>query len=219
MLDNGSIHNNQAKQYDKEISKDLNDYLRENYFQTLDRVTALAEINKGMKVLDIGVGTGLLTERLPKGSLNFGIDISEKMLKKAEGKNLPIKLVKGNFLNIPFKNNKIHRIISTFALHHLSPIEKQKAFKEMDRVLLGDGIIVIGDFMFKDENQKNEVIKKFKEENRNDMLLELEDEYFMNIRKIEKYLNGLSYNVTYERASVLSWIFKAKKCRLYKFKA
>lgn len=211
MLDDGSIHNNQAEQYDKSISKDLNDYLRENYFQILDRIIALSEIKKGMKVLDIGVGTGLLTEKLPNGSLNFGIDISEEMLKKAEEKNLPIKLVKGNFLNIPFTDNKIHRIISTFALHHLSPIEKQKAFKEMDRVLLGDGIIVIGDFMFKDENQKNEVIKKFEEENRNDMLLEIEDEYFTDISKMEKFLNGLSYKVIYERASVLSWIFKAKK--------
>jgi len=211
MLDNGSIHNRQAEHYDEKIKGDVNDYLRENYFEILDRVVTLADLKKGMRVLDIGVGTGLLTERLPKGLSNFGIDISEKMLEKAKEKNLPIKLQKGDFLNIPFVDNRFHRIISTFAFHHLSSKEKEKAFTEMDCALLKNGIIVIGDFMFKDENQKNEVINKFKKENRKDMLLEVEDEYFMNISSVEKVLRNLNYNVIYERASVLTWILKAKK--------
>jgi len=211
MLDDGSIHNHQAEHYDEQIKKDSNDYLRENYFEILDRVIPLAELRNGMGVLDIGVGTGLLTERLPKGLSNFGIDVSEEMLKKAEEKNLQIKLQKGDFLNIPFDDNKFHRIISTFALHHLSSKEKEIAFLEMDRVLLENGIIVIGDFMFKDESQKNEVINKFKKEDRQDMLLEIEDEYFMDISKMKKFLNDLGYEITYERASVLTWILKAKK--------
>ncbi len=211
MLDNGSIHNRQAEHYDEKIKGDVNDYLRENYFEILDRVVTLADLKKGMRVLDIGVGTGLLTERLPKGLSNFGIDISEKMLEKAKEKNLPIKLQKGDFLNIPFVDNRFHRIISTFAFHHLSSKEKEKAFTKMDCALLKNGIIVIGDFMFKDENQKNEVINKFKKENRKDMLLEVEDEYFMDISSVEKVLRNLNYNVIYERASVLTWILKAKK--------
>ena len=211
MLDDGSIHNHQAAHYDEQIKKDSNDYLRENYLEILNRVIILSDLKKGMKVLDIGVGTGLLTERLPKDLSNFGIDISEKMLIKTKEKNLPIKLKKGSFLNIPFANNEFHRIISTFAFHHLSPVEKEKAFIEMDRVLLENGIIVIGDFMFKDENQKEKVINKFKKENRTDMLLEIEDEYFTNISRTETFLHKLNYTVIYERASVLTWIIKAKK--------
>lgn len=209
MLDNSSIHNHQAANYDEQIKKNSNDYLRENYFEILDRVITLAELKKGMKVLDIGVGTGLLTERLPKGLSNFGIDVSEEMLKKAGEKNLPIKLQKGSFLNIPFADNEFHRIISTFAFHHLSA--KEKAFLEMDRVLFEDGIIIIGDFMFKDEKQKNEVVNRFHKEKRDDMLIEIEDEYFMDISKTKRFLNDLSYEISYERASVISWILKARK--------
>jgi len=214
MLDNGSIHDHQAEHYDEQIKHDSNDYLRENYFEILERVITLADLKKGMKVLDIGVGTGLLTERLPKGLLNSGIDISEKMLIKAKEKNLPIKLQKGSFLDIPVADNEFHRIISTFAFHHLSPQEKEKAFIEMDRVLLEDGIIVIGDFMFKDQVQKSEVVNRFKKENRKDMLLEIEDEYFMDINSVEPFLLNMDYKVIYERGSVLTWIFKANKLKL-----
>jgi putative AdoMet-dependent methyltransferase len=211
MLDNGSTHNRQADRYDERVEIESDDYLRENYYKILDRVIALAELKNGMKVLDIGVGTGLLTERLPKGLSNFGIDVSEKMLKKAEEKNLPIRLEKGSFLDIPFADNEFHKIISTFAFHHLSPVEKEKAFMEMDRVLLEKGIIVIGDYMFKNKIQKSEVVNKFIKEDRKDMLLEIEDEYFMDISNAEKFLRSLNYNVIYERASVLTWILKAKK--------
>ncbi|AZR73638.1 hypothetical protein BBF96_09710 [Anoxybacter fermentans] len=204
-------HDSQAENYDEMVRSNINDYIRENYFEILDRVIELADFKQGMKVLEIGIGTGLLTERMPEGLKIFGIDISEKMMEKVREKKLSVQLTKGSFCDIPFSDNSFDRILSTFAFHHLTPEEKEIAFVEMDRVLRPQGCIVIGDFMFENDEQKNKLIERFINEDRTDMLEEFEDEYFTNIEDAISNLERLGYEVGYERGSTISWILKAVK--------
>lgn len=208
---NIGCHNNQADQYDKKVLSDLGDYIRENYFEVLDRVIECSGIKENLKVLNIGIGTGLLEERIKSQAHLFGIDISEKMMEKVREKKLPVTLMYGSFTDIPFENAVFDRIVSTFAFHHLTPQEKKMAFAEMDRVLCGQGRIVIGDFMFLDKAQLQELVDKFTVENRKDMLEELEEEYFTNISEEMGALAELGYDIKYERISTLSWVITAYK--------
>jgi putative AdoMet-dependent methyltransferase len=207
-------HDTQAEHYDQEVRKNLDDYIRENYFAILDRAIEYAEFSAGMSVLDIGVGTGLLTERMPEGLELFGIDISRKMLDKLQEKALPIKLFTGGFLDIPFPRATFDRVVSTFALHHLTPEEKASALREMDRVLKPNGRLVVGDFMVENDRQHQELIQRFRAEGRIDMLRELSAEHFLNIEaEAVDLLHSLGYHIEWERGSTLSWIMRATRAR------
>lgn len=212
IFESRGCHDFQASTYDDKVRADLNkDYIRENYFQILDGVIEFAQFEQGMKVLDIGIGTGLLTERMPLGLELYGIDISPKMMEKLREKNLSVKLAVGSFRDIPYSKLFFDRIISTFAFHHLTPEEKEDAFTEMDRVLKPGGYLVIGDFMLEDRDQRTTLIDRFQAEGRDDMLEEMEDEYFTMIADAKEFLESLGYTIDYQRGSTISWILRGKK--------
>lgn len=57
-----------ADSYDRLVERHTGDCIRENYFPILDRVISLLPPilpGSNPRVLDIGIGTGLLTERMP----------------------------------------------------------------------------------------------------------------------------------------------------------
>lgn len=83
-------HDSQADFYDENVRANLDDYIRENYFKILDRVVAMLPAKPNLKVLDIGIGTGLLAERMRPGIELHGIDISTKMMEKVREKGLPV---------------------------------------------------------------------------------------------------------------------------------
>lgn len=112
---------------------------------------------KGSRILDIGTGTGIVAfefaRRVGVEGEVTGIDISEKMLqkpiKKAKEDGMTnIRFKRGGFVDIPLDDVSVDVIVSSNALHHVEPKEKQNAFKEMWRVLKKDGIILINDFMY-----------------------------------------------------------------------
>lgn len=207
-------HDSQADSYDKQVLADLDGYIRENYFRILDRVVELIPVGRSLRILDIGIGTGLLAERMPRNLTLYGIDISPKMMDKTRRKGLPVHLKVGGFLDIPFPDSHFDGIVSTFAFHHLMPEEKEKAYAEMDRVLKPKGFMIIGDFMFESEAQADQLAERFRSEGRMDMLEEFEEEYFTYIDSATTSLRRLRYNVQYERGSTLSWIIKATSTAL-----
>ena len=70
------------------------------------------------------------------------------MLYIARKKHPNLKLRLGEFLKLPFDRGSFDRIVTTYAFHHLTDIEKEFALKEMLRVLKCHGEIIIGDMMF-----------------------------------------------------------------------
>lgn len=110
-------------------------------------------------VLDIGCGTGKqLIELSQEIKLAIGVDISEGMIKKckenAQREGTPnIEYYVGSFeepdLNIDLKSKHITKIISNYALHHLTTEYKQKAIGKIIN-LFGEHLqsIVIGDLIF-----------------------------------------------------------------------
>jgi putative AdoMet-dependent methyltransferase len=203
-------HDSQAENYDAQVRRNLGDYIRENYFQILDRVVELIEFSPDAHVLDIGAGTGLLAERVTHSNIKlYGIDISEKMMDQIRKKGLRIELRTGHFLDIPFDDKQFECVVSTFAFHHVPDRLKVTAFDEMRRVMKPNGRLIIADFMTENDNQRKKLIHRFHKEGRQDMILELNDEEFMNIEHAIGYFESHGYKVSVERGSTLTWIFSA----------
>jgi len=99
-----------------------------------------AGLKPGMKVLDVGVGTGLVAAQacalVGDPSLVTGIDPSPGMM--AAG-NLPAAMVmiEGRAESLPFPDNQFDFLSMGYALRHISDLST--AFKEFERVLKPGG--------------------------------------------------------------------------------
>ena len=112
-------------------------------------------------VLDIGSGSGtdvLFASLLTgvKGKI-FGLDITDAMIEKARS-NISkmgasnIKIVKGDATNIPLEDASVDMVTSNGVLN-LVP-DKERAFREIYRILKPDGRIQISDIVVQTDVQK-----------------------------------------------------------------
>lgn len=105
------------------------------------------------KVLDIGLGTALLTSKLyDVGNDVTGFDFSSEMIKIALSKMPNANLLQWDFtLGIPpaLYNQTFDFIISTYALHHLTDDAKVDFIVALLNLIEPQGIILIGDVCFR----------------------------------------------------------------------
>jgi SAM-dependent methyltransferase len=85
-------------------------------------IAAGAQLGLGVRVLEIGCGTGMFTEMfLEYGATLVAVDISAKLLAKARARNLPASKVK--FLETRFEDCGVEgpfdAVIGSSVLHHL----------------------------------------------------------------------------------------------------
>lgn len=113
----------------------------------LARVVELAEVRPGHRVLDVGTGTGVLVPHLlravgPGGTIT-GVDISPRMLRKAEEKRFPSQVVLqvADVHHLPFSDATFDRVICNAAFPHFE--DKAGSLREMVRVLGNGGVLVI----------------------------------------------------------------------------
>ncbi|WP_396151951.1 class I SAM-dependent methyltransferase [Clostridium sp.] len=137
-------------------------YITDSYYwraKTAELINELVKPDVNDVILDLGCGTGKQLIELSKNVKSaIGLDISEGMLKQAkenvenEGIN-NIELYIGSFeepnLNVDLRRKHITKIISNYALHHLTTEYKQKAIENMINIG-GEELqsIIIGDLMF-----------------------------------------------------------------------
>ena len=142
-------------EYFNRKSEEYDDYIKllPAYEKIIEEIQELAEPKSTHTIMDIGIGTGLLSFELAKKAKKIiGIDISEKMLERAE-KNFRekgienIELKKMNCIDLKIEDSSMDTIISNLVIHHLDDKEKETAIKEMHRVLKNSGKIVIGDLI------------------------------------------------------------------------
>lgn len=138
------------------------EYVTDRYiwrYKAAQLVSILVNPNLNDIILDIGCGTGKQIIELSYFiKLGIGIDISEGMIKQSteNARNENRKNVEfyiGTFDKpdgeFNLKDKQVTKIISNYALHHLSLQEKKKAIEEMFDIG-GQSLqaIIIGDLMF-----------------------------------------------------------------------
>jgi len=137
----------EAAKYFEEVSGRW-DTLRKSFYgdEVRDAVLSAAQLLPESTVLDVGAGTGFLTEGAAKIARKvIALDFSEAMMSEARAKlgqgNIEFKI--GNVEQIPLPNASVDAVIGNMVLHHC-PIP-EAAVGEMARVLVPGGRLVLSD--------------------------------------------------------------------------
>lgn len=201
-----------AKNYDRSV-KNTNDGLSlfENYNGVMDSVRNCIGDYRNLKILDIGCGTGNLLGEISKEAEVVGIDQSIEMILIAKEKYPEMNLRLGNFLDKPFCENYFDRIVSTYAFHHLTSTEKEKAIDYMCEYLNENGKIIIGDLMFLNNDEREKCKNKFIKDGRADLWEIVEDEYYGDVYELKSYCEKKGLGFKFKHIVNFTWIIEIEK--------
>jgi len=129
-----------AEKYDSWFKTPLGAYVLDAEKRLLKRVLP---IEKNLRVLDLGCGTGVFTKELVKfgRKKTFALDISKGMINLAKEKKLPVYFVLGDAQRLPFKNSSFDLVVSVTVLEFVK--EPFLLIKEAYRVLKPGGTLVL----------------------------------------------------------------------------
>lgn len=113
----------------------------------------------GLRVLDVGCGTGLLEEAVAAASVDWemtGVDISQKSLDIARGKFAPdaVRLELFDGEHLPFVEDSFDLVLAAGVFHHIPPEKRVVILREIRRVMRVGGM-----FMLFEHNPYNPVTR------------------------------------------------------------
>ena len=129
--------------YDK--VNNLLSFYTHKYFKS--SAISTLEIKDGYKILDLCCGSGDLIKLIKNKNQNvkiIGLDFSSNMLEIAKNKNDNVEFIEGNVEELPFNDNEFDIVLIGFGLRNV--LDKNKALKEIQRVLKKDGQFLHLDF-------------------------------------------------------------------------
>jgi class 3 adenylate cyclase len=124
---------------------------RERRFK--ERLLELADLRPGERALDLGCGTGTLAiaacRRQPRASVH-GLDADPRMIetarRKADAAGVGLELRQGAATELPYADRSFDVVLSSLLFHHLDRAAKHAAAREVARVLVGGGRLVVADW-------------------------------------------------------------------------
>lgn len=196
-----------ALNYDEGISQSLNEFPFIGYYEVLSEVQDRVAPHKGMKIIDVGIGTGQLSLKLAEdGCRIYGVDFSIEMIKKAKARipygHYDIVDITANHFG-RFNSEKFDRVISSYCIHHLNDSQKVAFFQRtIENNLEENGKIIIADIGF--ETQKS--FNSARDEYRDSWEDEKDGEYYICGDKIVGLLKKAGISATYKQVSICAGI-------------
>jgi putative AdoMet-dependent methyltransferase len=207
-------HDNEAADYDQDVCQEV-DPIRTGYQEVLRWTIKEAQIDPTSRVLELGSGTGNLSQLIASCGELVCVDVSEKMEAIAQPKLRHLtnrRFVKADILEAFAKRLGLFDvIISTYAVHHLTDGEKQRLFALVFGSLLPSGRAVFGDLMIQNQDQKRERIQHYLLNGDQNTTLAITEEFFWLIDLAVAQLQTLGFQVKTTRFSDLSYGIVAQK--------
>ena len=197
-------HDGQANEYDSDVI-DESHPIRAGYRKALNWLGSL--VPSGSSVLDLGSGTGNTILALPADCRVTAVDISDKMLDIAKSKlaSRNVEYIKTDLLEF-FNLQPVRRydaIVSSYAIHHLTDIEKESLFSSIHSAIKPGGRAVFVDLMYRNADQRQKLIGKYR--NTPDVYESFEEEFYWDLDLSTGKLTDLGYSVTTAQFSELSF--------------
>lgn len=191
-------------EYD-EIIKNSKGYPFEGYYDVLGYLQSKVKIFSDTKILDLGIGTGMLTnEFYKKGAKIYGADFSHGMIEQARNKMPNAKFYYFDFnLGIPkeIEGEKFDYIISSYAIHHIDDASKIALIIDLQEYLNEKGKIIFADVAF----ETKEKLKICKDTYKDDWD---SDEYYMVASELLDTLKATYQNVNYHQISICAGVIE-----------
>lgn len=203
-------HDSWANDYNTNVT-DESHPIRAGYAACLAWVAEKAGVSAESTVVDLGIGTGNLSILLPPCKTLTGVDLSTKMMTVAQVELPHLLTVQSDLLAYFDNAPPVDIVVSTYAIHHLTELEKTALLHAIDRTLRPGGRAVFGDLMFANANARTEAIAHYEQAGRNDIVFDIYDEFFWLIDEALVTMKKLGWQVNVTRFSDLSWGIAAQK--------
>ena len=142
--------------YDDSVSGKDEEY-KDVFVKYNEILQAVADAAVG-PVVEFGVGTGNLTEKLlGRGLEVVGIEPNQAMREVVAEKLKDLTVTDGDFLEFD-AGVMPQSFVSSYAFHHLTDAEKARAFQIYAEQLPAGGKVVFADTLFESEDAKKEII-------------------------------------------------------------
>ena len=198
-------HDEQAERFGAEIRREENP-IRAGYAAALAWVVRRAEVQPADHVVDVGIGTGNLSVALPPCAHLVGVDLSRKMLALARAKlGERAALLRKDALAWAHEAGELDVLVSTFALHHLTPAEKGDFLQHALARLRPGGRLAIADLAFESARAGEAMQREWEDHDPWDLRKAVADEFYWDLAEARRTCEGLGLRVTTERFGPLIW--------------
>lgn len=201
-------HDEEARDYDRDVLREA-DPIRAGYATTLAWVARAARGARSL--LDLGAGTGNLTERCSGAREALCVDVSKAMLERAREKleGRTVRFHHGDLLAyLEEHDERFDAVVSTYALHHLEEAEKEQLVELVAARLEPGGTFACGDLMFAGAREREALLRELPH-----LRGAVEEESFWDLERARPWLEGVGWKVHVERFSKLSWGIRGSNAR------
>lgn len=112
-----------------------------NYFIFKKIIRKELKIKRGMKILDLGSGTGILSPLFSNANY-VGIDLDKKLVEFSK-RNYPYIFRKMDAQKLDFPNNSFNAVLIAGVVHHLSNKKTEKVFNGLKKTLKRNGKVLL----------------------------------------------------------------------------